>query len=219
MFLDFKLEGKTVVAVGGGSESRRKIQNFLDSGATVWVVSKEFSSGIQQLAKARKVALVKTEIKDAKAFVGTLKPKPDVFLAVTNDSKLNLNLVEAAKAAGSFVYAVDNPALSDFILPAVAKVGDVKIAVSTSGKSPAVAKALRKRIEKMIKPEDLLEIQLQEQMRSLLKKRVSDPKAKSKYLNEILNDKKIKQVLKEGKLHEAKELAVKLLEKKGGIKV
>ena len=59
------------------------------------------------------------------------------------------------------VYSVDNPALSDFILPAVAQVGDVKIAVSTSGKSPAMAKVLRERIEKMITPEDLLEIQLQ----------------------------------------------------------
>ena len=218
MFLDFKLEGKAVIVVGGGSESYRKIQNFVDCGAKIWVISKDFSSGIQELAKARKVALVKTEIKEANAFVSSLNPKPDVFLAVTNNSKLNLELVEAAKATGSLVYAVDNPTLSDFILPAVAKVGDVKIAVSTSGKSPAVAKALRERIEKMITPEDLLEIRLQEYMRGFLKKRVSDSKVKSRFLNEILNDQKIKQVLKEGKLHEAQEIAVKLLEKKGGIK-
>ena len=60
------------------------------------------------------------------------------------------------------VYAVDNPALSDFILPAVAQVGDVKVAVSTGGKSPAMARVLRERIEKLVTPEDLLEIELQE---------------------------------------------------------
>ena len=93
------------------------------------------------MAEEKKVALVKTEIKDAKSFVDSLNPKPDLLLAVTDDTKLNSELVKAAKSLGCMVYSVDNPALSDFILPAVAKVGDVKIAVSTSGKSPAMAQA------------------------------------------------------------------------------
>ena len=159
------------------------------------------------------MALVKTEIKDAESFVDSLNPKPDVFLAITDDSKLNLELVKAAKSLGCLVYAVDNPAVSDFILPAVAKVGDVKIAVSTSGRSPAMARALRERIEQMITPEDLLEIELQSRVRGILKERIPDAKMRSELLNEILNNVKIKQVLKEGKLLEAQELAMKLVEK------
>ena len=216
MLIDLNLKGKTVIVIGGGSEGYRKTQNFVDLGAKIWVVSKDFSSSIRELAEQKKVALVKTEIQDAKAFVDTFNPKPDMLLAVTNDSKLNLNLAKAAKAAGSMVYAVDNPALSDFILPAVAKVGDVKIAVSTSGKSPAMAKTLRKRIEKMITPEDLLEIQLQSYVRGALKQQVSNPKVRSELLYEILNNERIKQVLKQGKLCEAQEIAMKLLRKKGG---
>ena len=91
------------------------------------------------MSEEKKVILLKTDIKDGTSFVDCLNPKPDVLLAVTNDSKLNLKLVKAAKAWGCMVYAVDNPALSDFILPAVAQVGDVKVAVSTGGKSPAMA--------------------------------------------------------------------------------
>ena len=146
--------------------------------------------------------------------LSSLNPKPDIFLAVTNESKLNLELVKAAKSAGCMVYSVDNPALSDFILPAVARVGDVKIAVSTSGKSPAMARALRERIEQMITPEDLLEIQLQHMFAVILKEQVPDPKVRSKMLYEILNNDNIKQVLKEGKLCEAQEIAMKLVEKK-----
>ncbi len=213
MLIDLKLDGKTIVIVGGGSEAYRKMKSFVNSEAKIWVISKEFSSSIQELADSKKVALVKTEIKDAKAFVNTLNPKPDVFLAVTNDSKLNLKLVETAKSLCGMVYSVDNPALSDFILPAVACVGDVKVAVSTSGKSPAMARALRERIEKMIKPEDLLEIELQSHIRGILKKQVPDSKTRSKLLCEILNNIKIKQVLKEGKLLEAQEIAIKLIEK------
>ena len=211
MLIDLKLDAKTIMVVGGGEEGYRKTQSFVDSGAKIWVISKEFSRGIQKLCEEKKVALLKTEIKDAQSFVGSLNPKPDVLLAVTNDPKLNFELVKAAKSVGCMVYAVDNPALSDFILPAVAKVGDVKIAVSTSGKSPAMARVLRQRIEKMITPEDLLEIQLQANVRSILKEKVSDPKVRSKVLYEILNNDNIKQALKEGKLQEAEKMALKLL--------
>ena len=214
MLIDLKLDGKTIIVVGGGSEGCRKTQSFVDSGAKIWVISKAFSSGIQKLNEAKKVALLQTEIRDAEAFVDSLNPRPDIFLAVTNEPKLNLELIKAAKSAGSMVYLVDNPALSDFILPAVAHVGDVKIAVSTSGKSPAMARALRERIEKMITPEDLLEIQLQSHVRGVLKEQISDPKVRSKIVYEILNNDKIKQVLKEGKFCEAQELAMKLIEKK-----
>ena len=214
MLIDLKLDGKTIIVVGGGAESYRKMQSFLDSEAKIWVISKEFSNSIQKLSEEKKVALVKTEIKNAKAFVDSLNPKPDLLLAVTDNTELNLELVKAAKSVGSMVYSVDNPALSDFILPAVAKVGDVKIAVSTSGKSPAMAKALRERIEQMIQPEDLLEIQLQNQIRSILKEQVTDLKVRGKILQEIINNSEIKQVLKEGKLLEAKEIAMKLIEKK-----
>ncbi len=213
MLIDLKLEGKTIIVVGGGSEAYRKTRSFMDSGSTIWVVSRDFSSGIQELAVSKKVALVKTEIKNAEVFLNSLNPKPDILLAVTDDSQLNLELVKAAKTAGCMVYAVDNPALSDFILPAVAHVGDVKIAVSTSGKSPAMARALRVRIEKMITPEDLLEIELQSHVRIALKQQVPDSKLRSRLLSEILNNDKIKQTLKEGKLLEAQELAMKLIDK------
>ena len=213
MLIDLKLDEKTIIVVGGGSEGYRKTVNFVDSGAKIWVISKDFSSGIQKLAEEKKVALVKTEIKDAKAFVESLSPKPDVFLAVTYNSKLNFELVKAAKSFGCIVYDVDNPALSDFILPAVAYVGDVKIAISTSGKSPAMAKALRERVEMLIRPEDLLEIELQSHLRSVLKEQIADSNVRGKMLNEILNNDNIKQVLKEGKLLEAQELAMKLIKK------
>ena len=211
MLIDLKLEGKIIIVVGGGLEAYRKTGSFVESGATIWVLSKEFSESITKLAEAKKVALIKTDVKDAKTFVDSLNPKPDIFLAVTDNEKLNLELVEAAKKVGCLVYSVDNPALSDFVLPAVARIGDVKVAVSTSGKSPAMARVLRERIEKMVTPEDLLEIELQANVRRILKKRFSDPKKRSGLLYEILNNNRIKEVLKEGNLLGAQELAMKII--------
>jgi precorrin-2 dehydrogenase/sirohydrochlorin ferrochelatase len=213
VLIDLKINGKTIIVVGGGEEAYRKTQSVIDAGATIWVVSKDFSSGIEKLAEEKKLALVKTEIQSAKAFVDSLNPKPDMLLAVTDDSRLNFELVAAARVLGCMVYSVDNPALSDFMLPAVAHIGDVKIAVSTSGKSPAMAKLLRERIEDLITPEDLLEIELQAYVRGILKEKVSDPKRRSEFLYAILNEAKIKQALKQGNLHQAQELAMKILEK------
>ena len=211
MLIDLKLDKKTVIVVGGGAEAYRKTQSFVDSGAKIWVISKDFSYGIQKLGEEKKVALLKTEIQNAKTFIESLNPKPDVLLAATNNPKLNLELIKSAKSVDCIVYSVDNPALSDFILPAVAKVGDVKIAVSTGGKSPAMARVLRQRIEKLVTPDDLLEIELQAKVRSILKDEVSDSKIRSKVLHEILNNDNIKQSLRKGKLEEAEELAMKLL--------
>jgi precorrin-2 dehydrogenase/sirohydrochlorin ferrochelatase len=214
VLIDLKLDGKTIMVVGGGSEAYRKLQSVLDSGAKIWVISRDFSAEVQKLGEEKRVALLKTGIKDAQAFIDSLNPKPYILLAATNDINLNLGLVKAAKYYGCMVYSVDNPTLSDFILPAVAHVGDVKVAVSTSGKSPAVAKALRERIEKLVTSQDLLEIELQEKARSALKTTVSDPEERSKILYEIFNSVGIKKALSEGKLAEAEDLAMKLINKK-----
>jgi len=211
--MDLKLDGKTVMVIGGGAEAHRKLQSMLDSGAKIWVISRDFCEEIQKLGAEKKVALLKTGIKDAQAFVDSLSPKPYMLLAATNDSALNLALVKAAKYYNCMVYAVDNPQMSDFILPAVAHVGDVKIAVSTSGKSPAMARALRERIEGMVTKQDLLEIELQEKARAALQTKVADPNMRSKTLYQILHSEEIKKALSEGRVAEAEELAMKIIEK------
>jgi len=211
MLVDLKVDGKCVVVVGGGSEGYRKTLDFVEAGAKVLVVSEEFSEGIQALNKSGKICLQKEKITDAEEFVDSFEPKPDLLVAVTNNHELNAELISSAKAIGCMVYAPDKPATSDFILPAVAKVGDVRIAISTSGKSPAMASVLRQRIEKMITPEDLLQIKLQSHLRQALKKQVTDHKVRRQLLYQIIEDAKVQGLLKEGKYEEAKEAAEKIL--------
>jgi len=213
VIIDLKLNNKTIMIVGGGTEAHRKLQSMLNANAKIWVISREFCTEIQQLGTEKQVALLKTGIRDAQAFVDSLNPKPYILLAATNDPNLNTQLVKAAKYYGCMVYSIDNPDQSDFILPAVAHVGDVKIAVSTSGKSPAMAHVLRERIENLITKQDLHEIELQAKARAILKATVLDAKQRTKTLYDILNSVEIKQALSQGKLAEAEELAMKLIQK------
>ncbi|MDR1992488.1 MAG: bifunctional precorrin-2 dehydrogenase/sirohydrochlorin ferrochelatase [Nitrososphaerota archaeon] len=213
MLLDLKLDGKTILVIGGGKEATRKVQSFLDLDAVIWMISQDFSTEALKLAETKKVNLLKTEIKDAHVFFNSLNPKPDVLLAATNNSKLNHDLIDAALKYGCLVYAVDNPALSDFILPAIVKIGSVKIAISTSGKSPAMAHVLRERIEKLITPQDLLAIELQTNIRCTLKNKIDDPTHRRKLLYALLDNVNIKRALLEGNLAEAQKLALNLIEK------
>jgi precorrin-2 dehydrogenase/sirohydrochlorin ferrochelatase len=212
LILDFNFEGKYVVIVGGGAEGYRKILSFLDAGSKILVVSRKFLVDIHTLHQLKKIDLVNADIRDAEAFVNGLSPTPDLLVAVTNNQNLNFRLVKHAKAAGCMVYCVDNPAISDFMFPALAKIDDVKIAISTSGKSPTMARVLRKRIEKLITKEDLLQIRLQDYVRPILKQRIPDQKIRKIVLCEILEDVHIKKLLRKGKFDDAKNLALDIAE-------
>jgi precorrin-2 dehydrogenase/sirohydrochlorin ferrochelatase len=213
LLVDLNFNGKYVVIVGGGSESYRKTQSFVEAGSKILVASKTFSRGIKELHTLGKLELLQAEVKDTEAFVKNLKPKPDLLVAVTNNHTLNAQLIKHAKTSGCMVYSVDNPVASDFILPALAKVGEVRIAISTTGKSPAMARLLRQRIEKLVTQEDLLQIKLQTYARAVLKKRISDQKVRKQILYKILKNPEIKKRLKEEKFNEAQEMAMKVLEK------
>ena len=213
MIIDFRFEGKKVVLVGGGLEAFSKVQNFLYSGSEILVVSRNFSSGILDLHEKSKIDLLRSEIIDGETFVQRLNPKPDLLAIATSDHNLNAKLADSAKKTGIMVYVADNPAISDFILPAVSKIGEVRITISTGGKSPAMAKTLRQRIERLITQEDLLSIELQEHMRAALKQQVTEQKARKKILYRILEDKKVNDLLSLGKLDEAEEEAMSIMEK------
>jgi precorrin-2 dehydrogenase/sirohydrochlorin ferrochelatase len=157
--------------------------------------------------------LRRAEIHEGEAFIRQLDPKPDLLAVATSDHNLNAKLASCAKSEGFMIYVADNPAISDFILPAVSKIGEVRIAVSTGGKSPAMAKTLRERIERLITEEDLLHIELQEYLRAILKQEVSEQKDRKKILYRVLEDKHVNELLKEGKLDKAKREALIITER------
>jgi len=212
LIIDFKFDGKYVVIVGGGTEAYKKTLSFLDAGSKILVASKTFTSGIKKLHQEKKINLLKADIKNGETFFNQLNPKPELLAVATNDQKLNVQLSKRARSAGCMVYVADNPSISDFILPAVARIGDVRIAMSTGGKSPAMAKVLRQRVERLITQEDLLQIKLQNYMRAILKQQISDQKVRKKMLYKILNDEHVKKLLRNDKLNEAQRVALTIME-------
>jgi len=213
LLVDLKLSGKNVVVVGGGKVGYEKVSKLLREEPRIRVFSKSFSAGMRKLSERGKVELVDCEVENAEDFIKGLRPKPDLLVAATDDPSLNAELAARARARGCMVYVVDNPELSDFTLPALAEIGDVRIAISTGGRSPAMARILRRRIEGLIRREDLLQIRLQLEVRERLKREIPDRRSRKRIIYRILRDRRISELLGRGRFDEALARATSMVER------
>jgi precorrin-2 dehydrogenase/sirohydrochlorin ferrochelatase len=213
MLIDFKLTGKTVLIFGGGKTGEKKAKKFSQANSTVIVVSKDFTDGLKRLSQQGKLKLVEAKLEIDSPSTASLISKSDLVIAATNDPTLNENFVNEARKRGILVCAVDMPSINDFNIPAIAHIGEIRIAISTGGKSPAMARILRKRVEEIITKEDVLQVELQHYARNLVKSHIPDEKARRDVLYKIIQNSSIKQLLKEGNLKEAEALVKQIVEK------
>jgi precorrin-2 dehydrogenase/sirohydrochlorin ferrochelatase len=207
VLVDLKLQGKTVMIVGEGIEVEGRTRQFLDAGARV-VVAGRFTKKLKQLDESGSITLLSAKITEKdRDLIGAQNP----FLVViaSNNVDFAQSVAEIAHSCGAMVYAVDLPSLNDLNMPAVTEIGEIKVAISTGGLSPATARILRKRIERMIKPEDALQVRLQGDTRSLIKKLIRDSESRKNLIYKIIRNKKIKELLKEARFEDAKKLAIK----------
>ncbi len=137
-----RLEGKKVVVVGGGVVAQRKVDTLLAYRADVHLISRELTPKLHQYLEKKKIKLCGHEF-DESHLDGAF-----VVIAATDDPLLNRQVSERASARGLLINAVDQPADCNFIVPSILRRGDLLIAVSTSGKSPAFAKKVREELEK-----------------------------------------------------------------------
>lgn len=139
VFLDVK--GRTCVVVGGGQVALRKVRALLERGATVKVISFAVCSELHLLAESGEISVL-TKGYESEDLEGAL-----VAIAATDDRSTNLMVAKDARSRGVIVNVVDDDKSSDFIVPACVHRGDVTIAISTGGRSPALARRIRERLE------------------------------------------------------------------------
>jgi precorrin-2 dehydrogenase / sirohydrochlorin ferrochelatase len=141
------IKDRECLVVGGGQVGTRKVRTLLACGARVTVVSPEVTTELSQLGQEGQIRIA---LRDYRA--ADLK---SAFLVIgaTDDSGMNRRVHRDAEAARRLCNIADQPDLCNFVLPAVVTQGDLTIAVSTSGRSPAFAKHLRRRLQDQFGPE------------------------------------------------------------------
>ena len=132
-----EMAGRKTLVVGGGKVAQEKIGGLLAAGAAITVVAPALTPQLQSLVDAGTIAYEAHEYRD-----GDLEGYEVCFVA-TDDGAVNAAVAAEGKRAGIWVNAADDPANCDFILPSVVRQGEVVVAASTGGASPALARRLR----------------------------------------------------------------------------
>jgi precorrin-2 dehydrogenase/sirohydrochlorin ferrochelatase len=145
VFLD--LAGKKVLVVGGGQVAQRKVETLLEYEAKILIISRILTDKLNEMVEHKKVLFL------GKEFLPHHLDGAFLVIAATNDKELNHRVSQEANRRGMLVNAVDQPGDCNFIVPSIIRRGDLVVAVSTSGKSPAMAKRIREQLECEFGPE------------------------------------------------------------------
>lgn len=174
-----KLNQLHTVIIGAGPVGLEKLNAVLGQSeqAKITVVAEEITEEVYELAeRLPQVKLLK------KSYAAADLHQADIVIAATNNNELNEEIIRDAHALKLLVNVADKPDLCDFYLGSIVKKGDLKIAISTNGKSPTIAKRLKELFNDNLPGE--LDITLQ-QMSSLRNTLQGDFSSKVKRLNEV----------------------------------
>ena len=145
IYLD--IENRSVVIIGGGNVCARKAETMMKYGARVTVVSPEFTDEIEGWAREGCLALRRKTYDPADV------DGANIVIASTDDQTVNEQIAADCRARRIPVNVVDVTPLCEFIVPAIIETGSIQIAVSTGGKSPALARTLKEDLQRTIGPE------------------------------------------------------------------
>ncbi|MFC2122803.1 bifunctional precorrin-2 dehydrogenase/sirohydrochlorin ferrochelatase [Bacteroidota bacterium] len=161
--ISLNLSGKKCVVVGGGVVALRKVRGLLEHGASVEVISPSVCSDISALADAGKIG-VRVKRYEPGDLDGAF-----LVIVATAESDTNQEVAREARRRKVLVNVVDDPEQSDFNVPSIVRQGDLIIAISTGGKSPALSRKIRTRLEKNFGEEYAALTDLINEVRSELK--------------------------------------------------
>jgi len=213
VIINLNLHGRLVIVLGGGNEALKRINSLLKEDCQILVISNTINNQIKMLVKNKKIEFKKQKIQNSSVLSIY---KPYMIITTTNDKKLNQKIINYAKSKKIIAYSSDNAELSDFANLAIMNFENViQIAIFTGGKSPAISKKLKieseKIFKKIITKEDIGQIKIQNIAREHAKNMILTQKERKRYLSSIMNDKEIKQLIKDEQLKRAEKRANTIL--------
>ena len=191
------ITGKRCLVAGGGKIAERKVNSLLKCGAEVSVVSPDLTRRLKELNSKGKIKFLKGKFKE--------KYLKDIFLVIgaTDNSNVNFKVYESANKKNILVNIVDSPELCNFIVPSVVERDNLTIAISTGGKSPALAKKLRKEIEDRYGFEYAKFLNIMGNLRKRISYKISDKKKREEIYNKLV-DSDIINLIRDGNDKSAK---------------
>jgi len=186
-----KLEGRRVLLVGGGAIAASKIPSLLNAGARVAVVAPKLSAGLAELVRDRHIAWL------PKPFAPADLDGIFLVVAATNIRELNAAVFAEADRRNILCNAVDDIENCHFYYGSVVQRGDLQIAISTNGKSPALAQRLRRELQEQFGPEYAAWLDWLGAAREVLRAHNNDPETTRRFLHELASKPMFEQFVRE----------------------
>lgn len=196
------------MVAGAGRVAERKVRRLLECGAQVLVVSPEITPFLKTLAEKRKIIFKKRCV--------NLTDLNGIYLAIsaTGDRKINSLISSYCHRKGILVNIVDSPKECNFILPSVARRGNLTITVSTDGMSPALSKKIRRDLEQRFGAEYAKLLRIMAKLRPEVLRKIKNSKARKAFFQKVIQA-DILNLLKKNKERQAREKIRAILDNAG----
>lgn len=196
--VNLRMDGVSCLIIGGGHVALRKVKKLVDQQARVTVVAPEICGELKALSEEKKISWKKAfyEPGDAKGYR---------FVVTASGSREVAEMVHRESLDSTFLYnSADFPELGNCFLPATFETGGIRFAVSTNGRSPAMAKYVKNWLAGQIPPSFGVWLDRVGDIRLELKEKLKDSRARENFWHTVFSDRIMNLVLS-GKLDEAEE--------------
>jgi siroheme synthase-like protein len=200
VFLEMK--DRRCVVIGGGAVAERKVEGLVAVGTNVTVISPTITDRLRDMLTQGAIRHVAREYRTGD------RAGYDLVFVATDNSEINAAVSNEARSLRIWVNSADDPDHCDFILPAVIRRGDLAVAVSTGGVSPAVTRAMREELDEYFTGEYGKFVQIAGEVRRELREKSVSPSADA-WNRALQGD--FRRLIKEGRPVQAKELLLKTL--------
>jgi siroheme synthase-like protein len=200
VFLEMK--DRRCVVIGGGAVAERKVEGLVAVGANVTVISPAITNGLRELLTQGAIRHVAREYQTGD------RAGYDLVFVATDNSEINAVVSNEARSLRIWVNSADDPDHCDFILPGVIRRGDLAVAVSTGGVSPAVTRAIREELDQYVSADYASFVQIAGEVRRELREKCVSPGAGA-WNRALKGD--FRRLIKEGRPEQAKELLLETL--------
>ncbi len=209
LYIEFS--GKKVAIIGGGDIGSFRAKKFADAGAEVTVYSLEFSSDLIQLEKLGKVRLVSANAKDLD--YEEILPNYDLVVVALADKSLNSRIIEVARKFKVLVNIANDANVTEVVVPIEGKVGEIRFAITSEGKSSIAARKAKEIIEETLKRREDLKclLEVMDFVKFYMKGLNIPVDMRMRIYSSLSRDENFLKLVNDSKKTEAKEYAKKYI--------
>lgn len=211
LYIEFS--GKKVAIIGGGDIGSFRAKKFADAGAEVTVYSLEFSSELIQLEKLGKVKLISANAGDLD--YEKVLPNYDLVVVALADKSLNNRIIEVARKFKVLVNVANDANVTEVVVPIEGKVGEIRFAVTSEGKSSIAARKAKEIIEETLKRREDLKclLEVMDFVKCYMKRLNLPVDVRMKVYSRLSGDENFLKLIDDSKKDEAKEYAKEYVSK------